>query len=139
MTFSTPETESSECPVWIKIDFSYSSHTLLLYPRNVKSFQREFWEREPREKQDWLIHNFFHLILQIPLLSLFPLTYPWKVHFAKSLSHHTHINEEVFWCLGNSSEKTNLFGWCNEIIAGFRMLKKSRLGVTLLEQEAWRA
>ena len=23
-----------------------------LYPRNVESFQREFWERNPREKQD---------------------------------------------------------------------------------------
>ena len=23
-----------------------------LYPRNIESFQREFWERNPREKQD---------------------------------------------------------------------------------------
>ena len=91
--------------------------TFLIHPTintliawNVESFQREFWERNPREKQDWLIHNLHHLILQIPLLSASPLTYPWEVHFAKSLSHHIHINEEVFWCLGSSSKMTNLFG-----------------------------
>ena len=27
------------------------------YPRNIESFQREYWEKNPREKQDWLIHN----------------------------------------------------------------------------------
>ena len=27
------------------------------YPRKKESFQREFWERNPRVKQDWFIHN----------------------------------------------------------------------------------
>ena len=27
------------------------------YPRKKESFQREFWERNPREKQDWFIPN----------------------------------------------------------------------------------
>ena len=84
-TCSTRETKSPECPVWMKTNFSHSSHTLLqipLYPRNVESFQREFWERNPREKQDWLIHNLWHLILQIPLLSPSPLSYPWEVHLS---------------------------------------------------------
>ena len=38
-----------------KMTIHISSHTLIqipLYPRNVQSFQREFWERNPREKQD---------------------------------------------------------------------------------------
>ena len=100
---------------------------------------RELLERNPKEKQDWLIHILHHLILQIPLLSPSLLTYPWKVHFAKSLSHHTRINKEVFWCLGSSSEMTNLLGWCNGLIAGSGKLKKIRLGVTLLEQEVWKA
>ena len=30
-----------------------------LYPRFKESFQREFWERNPKEKQDWLIHNLY--------------------------------------------------------------------------------
>ena len=73
-----------------------------LYPRIVESFQREFWERNPREKQDWFIHNLYTLILQIPLLSPSPLLHPWKVHLAKSFSHHTHIYEKAIWCLGSS-------------------------------------
>ena len=28
-----------------------------LYPQKKESFQREFWERNPRVKQDWFIHN----------------------------------------------------------------------------------
>jgi len=58
---------------------------------------------------------------------------------AKSLSHHTYINEAEIWCLGSSLEMTNLLGWCNGLIAGSGKLKKIRLGLTLLEQEAWRA
>ena len=44
-----------------------------LYPWNIESFQKEFWERNPREKQDWLIHNLYIMTLQIPQLSPFPL------------------------------------------------------------------
>ena len=53
----------------------------LLYPRNVESFQREFWERNPREKQDWLIHNLYIVTLQIPQLSSSPLLHPWEVYY----------------------------------------------------------
>ena len=28
------------------------------YPRNIESFQREYWERNLKEKLDWLIYNF---------------------------------------------------------------------------------
>ena len=58
---------------------------------------------------------------------------------AKSLSYHIHISEKVIWCLGSSSEITNSFGWCNGLIAGFGKLENTRLSLTLLEQEAWRA
>ena len=44
-----------------------------LYPRNIESFLREFWERNPREKQDWLIYNLYIVTLQIPRLSPSPL------------------------------------------------------------------
>ena len=37
-----------------------------LYPRNIESFQREFWEKNCREKWDWLIHNLYIVTLQIP-------------------------------------------------------------------------
>ena len=55
------EIKSPDHPVWEKLTFHIPSHPTIyrpLYPRNVESFQREFWERNPREKQDWFIHNF---------------------------------------------------------------------------------
>ena len=58
---------------------------------------------------------------------------------AKSLSHHTHICEKVFWCLGSSSEGTNSFWLMQWAIARSDKLEKTRFDVTLLKQEAWRA
>ena len=59
----------------LRIPFSLQ-YKYPLYPRNVESFQREYWERNPREKQDWLIHNLHIETLQIPLLSSSPLLHP---------------------------------------------------------------
>ena len=78
-TRSSHELKSPNHSVCYKTDSSHSIHTLLyipLYPQNLKSFQRIFWERNPREKQNWLIHNLHLLILQIPLLSPSPLLHP---------------------------------------------------------------
>ena len=30
-----------------------------LYPQMYESFQREFWERNPKEKQDWFIYSLY--------------------------------------------------------------------------------
>ena len=57
----------------------------------------------------------------------------------KSLFHHTHICEKAFWYLGSSSKGTNSFWLMQCAIAGSGKLEKTRFGVTLLEQEAWRA
>ena len=57
----------------------------------------------------------------------------------KSLSHHIHICEEVIWYLGSSLEGTNSFWLMQWATAGFGKLEKIMFGVTLLEQEAWRA
>ena len=73
-----------------------------LYPHIVESFQRKFWEKNSREKQDWLIHSLYTLILQISLLLPSPLLHPWEVYLTKSFSHHTHICEKVIWCLRSS-------------------------------------
>ena len=58
---------------------------------------------------------------------------------AKSLSHHTHICEEVIWCLESSSEETNSFWLMQWAIMRSGKLEKTRFNETLLEQEAWRA
>ena len=54
--------KSPEHLVWEKLTFHILSHPTIyipLYPRFRESFQREFWERNSKEKQDWLIHNLY--------------------------------------------------------------------------------
>ena len=64
-----------------------------LYPRNIESFQREYWERNPREKQDWLIHNLHKEALQIPLLSPSLLLHPWENRYQNIFSPYPHLWE----------------------------------------------
>ena len=96
------EVKSSEHPVWEKLTFHIPSHPtiyILLYPRFWESFQREFWERNPREKQDWLIHNLHIETLQIPLLSSSPLLNPWEAHYQNLYSPYPYLWEGclVLW------------------------------------------
>ena len=83
MTQSSRKAKSPIHSVWkkltLRIPYTHQ-YKYPLYPQNIESFQREFWERNPREKQDWLIHNLHPLILQIPLFSRFLLLHPWEVH-----------------------------------------------------------
>ena len=56
------EVKLPEHPIWEKLTFDIPSHPTIyipLYTRFWESFQREFWERNPKEKQDWLIHNLY--------------------------------------------------------------------------------
>ena len=66
---------------WLFAFFSHLTIYRPLYPRNIESFQREFWEKNPREKQDWLIHNLYIETFQIPLLSSSPLLHPWEAYY----------------------------------------------------------
>ena len=96
------EVKSPNYPVWEKLTFHIPSHPTvyrLLYPRNVESFQREFWERNSREKQDWFIHNLHIETLQIPLLSSSPLLNLWQVHYQNIFSPYSYLWEGclVLW------------------------------------------
>ena len=74
---------------------------------------KELPERNPSEKKDWLTHNLYTLILQVPLLSPSPLLHPWEVHLAKSFSHYTHICEKVFFGAWEVVKKGSIdTGWC---------------------------
>ena len=81
-TQSSCEAKSPVHSIWekltLRIPYTHQ-YKYPLYPRNVEIFQREFWERNLKKKQDWLIHNLHPLILQIPLLSHSPLLHPWEV------------------------------------------------------------
>ena len=96
------EAKSPNHPVWEKLIFHIPSHPIIyrpLYPQNVESFQREFWERKPREKQDWCIHNLHIETLQIPLLSSSSLLNLLEVHYQNLFSPYPYLWEGclVFW------------------------------------------
>ena len=69
---------------WLYAFLSHStintSYTHEILKASKENFEREFWERNPREKQDWLIHNLYIVTLQIPQLSPSPLLHHWEVH-----------------------------------------------------------
>ena len=90
-----------------------------LIPTKCRVLLERILREKLKKKKNWLIHNFCPLIFQISLLSPSPLTYPWEVHLAKSLSHHIYISKEIFWCLGSSSEGTNSFWLMQWAITGF--------------------
>ena len=82
----------------LRIPFSLQ-YKYSLYPQNIESFQREFWERNSREKHDWLIHNLYIVTLQIPQLSPSPLLHPWEVHYPKLFLPYPYLWEGflVLW------------------------------------------
>ena len=85
---------SCQTTLFGKTDFHIPSHPTIyrpLFPRNVESFQREFWERNLKEKQDWFIHNLHIETLQIPLLSSSPLLNPWKIHYQNLFSPYPYL------------------------------------------------
>ena len=88
--------------VWEKLTFQIPFHPTIyrpLYPRNVESFQREFWERNPRANQDWFIHNLHIETYQIPLLSSSPLLNLWEVYYQNLFSPYPYLWEGclVLW------------------------------------------
>ena len=102
VTQPSHKAKSPDHPICEKLTFHIPSHPTIyrpLYPRNLESFQREFWERNPREKQDWFIHNLYIETLQIPLLSSSPLLNPWKVHYQNLFSPYPYLWEGclVLW------------------------------------------
>ena len=77
---------------------------------------RELPERNHREKQDWLIQNLRLLILQIPLLSSSPLTYPREVHLAKSFLIIPIPVRRYFDAWETVQKGPIHFGWCNGLL-----------------------
>ena len=83
----------------LHIPFS-SQYKYPLYPRKKKSFQREFWERNLRVKQDWFIHN-LHIRVSSNSSTLFLfIIKPLRCLLPKPFSHHIHYCERVVWCSG---------------------------------------
>ena len=95
----------------LRIPFSLQ-YKYPLYPRNVESFQREYWERNPRENQDWLIHNLYIETFQIPLLLSSPLLYHWEVHYQNLFSPYPHLWECHLVLRKQLGRDQFHIGWC---------------------------
>ena len=72
----------------------------LSYPRNGESFQREFWERNPRVKKDRFIHNLYIRDSSNSSTLFLSIVKPLRGLFTKTFSHHIHYCERVVWCSG---------------------------------------
>ena len=71
-----------------------------LYPQKKESFQREFWERNLRVKQDWFIYNLYiRVSLNSSTLFLFIVKFLRGI-LPKPFSHHIHYCERAVWCFG---------------------------------------
>ena len=95
--------------------FAFLSHPTIyrpLYTQNIESFQREFWGRNPREKQDWFIPNLHIKTLQIPLLSSSPLLHPWEVHYQNLFSSYPHLWEGHLVFGKQLGRDQFHIGWC---------------------------
>ena len=116
LEFATQSSRESKPPassvlknLTLRIPFSLQ-YKYPLYPRNVESFQREYWERNPREKQNWFIYNLHIETLQIPLF--FSLLHPWKVHYQNLFSPYPHL-WKCHLVLGKQLGRDQFhIGWC---------------------------
>ena len=122
------EVKSLEHFIWENLTFHIPSHPtiyILLYPRFRESFQREFWERNPREKTR-LTHP------QSLPKRLFKFLYSLPFHcqilerlITKSFSHLIHFCERTVWCFGKQLGRNQLhIGWCYGQVAESGKLEK---------------
>ena len=96
------EVKPLEHPVWQNMTFHIPSHPTIyipLFPRFIESFEKEFWERNPREKKIDSSTIFTQKTLQIPLLSSSPLSNPWEALYQNLFSPYPFLWEGylVFW------------------------------------------
>ena len=108
--------------------FAFLSHPTIyrpLYLRYSESFQREFWERNPREKQDWFIHNLHIKTLQIPLFSSSSLLHPWEVHYQNLFSPYSYLWEGHL-VFGKQIRRDQFhIGWCyGQVVESGKLKKK---------------
>ena len=121
------EAKSPDHLFWEKLTFHIPSHPTIyrpLYPRNVESFQRNFWERNPKKKQDWFIHNLHIETLQTLLLSSSPLLNPWEAHCQNLFSPYPYLWDGHLVFEKQLRRDQFHIGWCYGQVAESGKLKK---------------
>ena len=93
---SKPPASSVLKNLTLRIPFS-PQYKYPLYPWNVESFQREYWERNKIDSFTIFTKRLFKFLYSRPLHC-----YILKRFITKTFSHHTHICEKAIWCLESS-------------------------------------
>ena len=102
-TYSSSEAKLWATPVLKNLTF----HILLspqykypLYPQMKESFQREFWERNPKETQDWFTYNLYIRVFSNFSTLFLSIIKSLKGILPKPCSHHIHHCERAVWFSG---------------------------------------
>ena len=71
-----------------------------LYPQMKESFQREFWERNPKEKQDWFTYNLYIRVSSNSSTLFLSIVKSLRGILLKPCSHHIYHCERAVWFSG---------------------------------------
>ena len=71
-----------------------------LYPQMKESFYREFWERNPKKKQDWFTYNLFIRVSSNSSTLFLSIIKSLRGILPKPCSHHIHHCERAVWFSG---------------------------------------
>ena len=102
-TQSSRESKPWATPILKNLTFHIlfsSQYKYLSYPQMKESFQREFWERNPRVKQDWFIHNLYIRVSSYSSTLFLSIVKSLRGILPKPFSHHFHYYERAVWCSG---------------------------------------
>ena len=92
---ATPVLKNLTFHILLSPQYKYS-----LYPQMKESFQREFWKRNPRVKQDWFTYNLYIRISSNSSTLFLSIVKPLRGILPKHCSHHIHHCERAVWCSG---------------------------------------
>ena len=95
--------------------FTFLLTLLYIYPytHNLERASGEnFWERNPREKQDWLIHNLYLKNSSNSSILFSPLSNPWQAYYQNLISPFPFLWER-FLVFGKQLGRNQFYiGWC---------------------------
>ena len=96
-----------------------------LCPQKNESIQREFWERNPKVKQDWFIHNLYIRDSSNSSTLFLSIVKLLRGLFTKTFSHHNHYCERAVRCFRKQLGRNQFhIGKCYGQVAEFGKLEK---------------
>ena len=85
---------------WCFTFFSYPSINTPYTHKRKKASRENFWERNPRVKQDWFIYNLYIRVSSNFSTLFLSIVKSLRGILPKLCSHHIHYCERAVWCSG---------------------------------------